>query len=176
VTRPTSIAFTGKSGDLDGKQRRIVLDTVLAIQGEPAFFYSGCATGTDIWSAECAIARFERSNHRLMIPQWIPKPNVPPRPCRRDREGMKRLSTFAASLGVHLEYHWCDPGCGDEATGFLRRDDILAVNCTHMIAFPPTAKEAKRSGTWATVRRARKLGRPIKVVPLDGSEGWVEKP
>jgi hypothetical protein len=44
------------------------------------------------------------------------------------------------------------------------------VNATDvLIATPRTAAEELRSGTWATVRYARKVGRPVHVVMPDGT-------
>lgn len=54
---------------------------------------------------------------------------------------------------------------------YLDRDDRLAAypkltTCGRMAAFPKNNNEIVRSGTWATVRRARKLGVPVDIFPL----------
>lgn len=52
--------------------------------------------------------------------------------------------------------------------GYLKRDDALAeYGVDGLIAFPLTATEVRRSGTWATIRRARNLGRDIYIFPLN---------
>lgn len=170
----SAISFTGKSGKLSKDEKKIVAEHIGAIKGTPRIFRNGCATGVDIYAAECAVRSFPDSKHLFMIPTWAPSASAPPQPCKRDRDGMSRLNKLAVELGVWCKWEWCSPGVGSEAKGLLRRDDILAVNCSHLLAFPRTDREEKRSGTWATIRRARKLGRGIKVVPLDGSEPWTE--
>jgi hypothetical protein len=44
---------------------------------------------------------------------------------------------------------------------YLKRDTDVASNSDLLIAVPDTREEQLRSGTWATVRRARQLGRLI---------------
>jgi len=172
-----TISVTGAAKKLSSVEREIVFDAVASIKGSPAKFRNGCAPGVDVLFAEYAIERFGAAEHYFMIPQWAPKYNAPPQPCEkgRDRPAMSRCNKLAVELGVRVYWHWCDPGIGKEATGLLRRDAILAVNCTHGLAFPRTSKEEKRSGTWYTIRQFRRLGRGIRIVPLDGSEPWTEK-
>ena len=40
-----------------------------------------------------------------------------------------------------------------------------------MIAAPSEAEEQRRSGTWSTVRFARKQGKPVFVISPDGTVG-----
>lgn len=58
--------------------------------------------------------------------------------------------------------------------GYMTRNDMLVAACDTLLAFPKTAVEQVRSGTWATVRRARKAGKEIRIFPLDGSEMQLE--
>ena len=50
---------------------------------------------------------------------------------------------------------------------YMDRNDRLADHAECLIAYPPTALEEIRSGTWSTVRRFRKRGKPVVIVPLD---------
>jgi hypothetical protein len=72
----------------------------------------------------------------------------------------------------------------DSALGILpakppleRNHDIVAA-CTLLIACPAQDHEILRSGTWATIRYARKAGKPVKVIAPDGKvtmhpiKGW----
>jgi hypothetical protein len=52
---------------------------------------------------------------------------------------------------------------------YLARDDALVNESDLLIAAPRTTVEETRSGTWATVRRARKQYLPIIIVSPDGS-------
>lgn len=174
--RPTIIAITGSSGKLTQEQKWIVyhgVEEMVQASGGAAQWTSGGAHGVDLYAAEAAVRLDPGAEHHVYFPTWAPNPTAPPVSLKRDREGLRHLSTVAAQLGVYLKYHWCQPGVGPErGVGYLRRDDVLALNCTHMAAWPPTAHEAKRSGTWYTVRAAERLERPIKVFPLDGSPAY----
>lgn len=60
-------------------------------------------------------------------------------------------------------------------SAYLARDDELAKFCDVLLAFPASPRALMRgSGTWATIRRARKLGLRIRFFPLDGSTEWNE--
>lgn len=50
-----------------------------------------------------------------------------------------------------------------------RNQDIAEAGVDGLIAAPRGFEEQRRSGTWSTVRRARKLGRRIWIVRPDGS-------
>jgi hypothetical protein len=52
--------------------------------------------------------------------------------------------------------------------GFLTRDQDIVRDTDVLIAIPAEGVEQHRSGTWATVRFARKLGRDIWIVLPDG--------
>lgn len=51
----------------------------------------------------------------------------------------------------------------------LERNSNIVAACAVLLATPAEAEEVMRSGTWATVRRARKAGKPIVIVLPDGS-------
>lgn len=52
----------------------------------------------------------------------------------------------------------------------LVRDDDIAIDCDVLVACPAgTEASLPRSGTWATIRRARKLSRKIIIIWPDGS-------
>lgn len=50
---------------------------------------------------------------------------------------------------------------------YMERNDALVEHADLLIAFPRTEHEVLRSGTWATVRRARKRGVEVRLHPLD---------
>lgn len=163
-----AVSFTGTSKDkLSATKKDLIAHTIRDLAGDPAAFYSGAAPGVDVWAAECAIRLWRGAEHHVLIPSWAETGQAPSHTLPHDAKALRRLSTIAAELGVYLRYQWVDPGVGSEAAGYLDRDDALAQACTHMVAFPSTGREQQRSGTWATVRRARKLDRPVLVVPLN---------
>lgn len=51
---------------------------------------------------------------------------------------------------------------------YLARNQDIVDDCEHLLA-APSGKERVRSGTWATVRRARKAGKPITIIYPDGT-------
>ena len=63
---------------------------------------------------------------------------------------------------------WCDFDVCEDPRDFLDRNhDIVDANAGLIGA--PRAPETLRSGTWATLRYAHKLGKPVFVVWPDGS-------
>lgn len=54
------------------------------------------------------------------------------------------------------------------AKPFLARNKAIVDECDTLIAAPKEVAEQQRSGTWSTVRYARKLGRRIWVIRPDG--------
>lgn len=51
-----------------------------------------------------------------------------------------------------------------EPDEYLVRDHVMVDTCDFLIATPKTSKEQLRSGTWATIRYARKIGRKHLVI------------
>lgn len=58
----------------------------------------------------------------------------------------------------------------------LVRNRDIVDNCGILIATPGKPYEEQRSGTWATIRYARKLKRPIIIIWPDGSYSTENKP
>lgn len=69
-------------------------------------------------------------------------------------------------------YHplWDNPPSGFSITrvpgGYMARNDALVTYGDVLLAFPKSATERLRSGTWATIRRARKAGLDIRLEVL----------
>lgn len=51
----------------------------------------------------------------------------------------------------------------------LDRNRDIVDHSDFLIAAPKESKEIVRSGTWATIRYARKVGKPVSIVYPDGS-------
>jgi nucleoside 2-deoxyribosyltransferase len=51
---------------------------------------------------------------------------------------------------------------------YIARNHDIVDECDVLIAAPRHDSEEMRSGTWATVRYARKVGKPIRIVYADG--------
>jgi hypothetical protein len=67
----------------------------------------------------------------------------------------------------HFEIIRMERISGGNGPNYLARNDKLVELADRLIAFPKTSKEVLRSGTWATIRRARKKGIPVDIYPLD---------
>jgi hypothetical protein len=88
-----------------------------------------------------------------------------------------RAGGVADALGFHIHLHppqddtrraFSRYDVADTPRPFLERNHRI-VDCTSvLIAAPRGALEQMRSGTWATVRYARKLHRPIYIVSPNG--------
>ena len=55
-----------------------------------------------------------------------------------------------------------------EEKPYLERNRDIVDACDVLIACPKGDKEELRSGTWATIRYARKVGKPIAILWKDG--------
>lgn len=64
---------------------------------------------------------------------------------------------------------FCEADETRPAKAYLLRNDDIVAESQFMFAAPLTMVEELRSGTWATIRRARKAGRPLIIVWCDGS-------
>ncbi len=53
---------------------------------------------------------------------------------------------------------------------YLERDRDVVLESALMLALPKGAKEERRSGTWATIRIAWKLWRPLTIIYPDGGD------
>lgn len=51
----------------------------------------------------------------------------------------------------------------------LERNKIIVDSCDILVAAPKGFEEELRSGTWSTIRYARKIGRQIVIILPDGS-------
>lgn len=82
----------------------------------------------------------------------------------------------ARSVGVHVVIHPPDDDkarafcfqAGDGITmplPYLVRNHAIVDTTDRLVATPDTAHETLRSGTWATIRHARSVGRPVVVIP-----------
>jgi hypothetical protein len=59
---------------------------------------------------------------------------------------------------------------------YLERNHDIVDETDMLIATPGEFNEQLRSGTWATLRYARKLGRPIIIIWPDGTESRLNVP
>lgn len=126
-----------------------IIDNAIKCLTHVHTFNTGGALGVDSVAARLAAKRHPQAFHVLYYPETL----------------FWNKPLLQESFWWHT---WAVAG------SYMDRNDVLVLNCNILLAFPQTAAEVQRSGTWATVRRARKAKKPIWVYPLDGSYGWKE--
>lgn len=57
-----------------------------------------------------------------------------------------------------------------EPKPYLDRNHDIVDECDFLIAAPKSEVEIRRSGTWATVRYARRAGKRVLIIPPEGNE------
>lgn len=92
----------------------------------------------------------------------------------------------AQMLGYHIVLHpplarsrraWCAADEVRPEAPYLVRNQHIVDECRVLIATPGEFTEQLRSGTWSTVRRARRAQRSVMIIYPDGSlalERWTE--
>lgn len=63
---------------------------------------------------------------------------------------------------------WCKGDVILPERDYLDRNHDIVDACVWLVAAPGEEEEKIRSGTWSTVRYARRKGRSIKIIPPDG--------
>lgn len=142
----TTLAFTGTREGLTAAQRA-ALSSVEA----PRKVLHGGAVGAD--SEFHAFVLSQTIPYGVIIEVW---------PCDPTRaEFWKRQKDGVFYSGRDYVVHPIEAP--------LIRNRLMVERCSRLLACPATAHEVLRSGTWATVRAARKLGKPVTIVGPDGS-------
>ena len=97
-----------------------------------------------------------------------------------DCEGAdKEAHDMAVYLGVYVVVHppenslkraWCSGNREEKPLHYLKRNTKIVKACDMLIATPKEQEEVLRSGTWATIRRARKQNKPYLIICPEGKE------
>ena len=147
----TSIGFTGTQKGLTKIQNEVLevyldmLITDAVMQSEFEGFHHGDCEGAD-YEACMIVAQLTDNIH-----------THPP------LNGSKRA--FWVTTG----------GTVYPAKEYLVRNKDIVNACTILVVCPETMEEKLRSGTWSTVRYAKKLNKQILIVYPDGSIRWTTK-
>lgn len=139
-------SFTGISNGYNIEHQRIVHSIIKDLK-DGTEFNSGAAHGVD---TECAIAvsqKFPDAVNRIIVP---------------DAYHNEKVLKYATDL-IHMPM-----GTDNDSSAFRARNKALVELCDCLIAFPKTEKELFRgSGTWMTIRMARKAEKEIRIYPLE---------
>ena len=83
--------------------------------------------------------------------------------------GMRAEDIYVYPASVNRWMLWVDVGNTTYSVAKpLVRNHVIARRCDYLIAAPATAKEVLRSGTWATVRYARRANKSVIILLSDG--------
>lgn len=137
----TAIGFTGTTRGMNALQRKVFEELVSPHGLHRAEFHHGCAPGADYQAA--IIAR-----------EW--GLYVVGHPGKSKRGELLSNLTMANNETREPE-------------DFLKRNQVIVRESERLMAAPRTYIEEQRSGTWATIRYARKLKRPIQIIWPDGT-------
>ena len=136
-----SISFSGPT-EVNALEEAYIAKVVHDLEADE--FNSGGAFGVDSKAALYAWAFHREAKHRLIVPKG----------CWHNEKLVEILSKHPSITVEYVE------------GGYMRRNDRLVEACTRLVALPRTSREELRSGTWATIRRARKAGVPVDIYPL----------
>lgn len=131
---------TGPHENVTAEQLKLVWATVLDLTDVDEFTTGG-AWKVDTVAAMTAHIEFPSAHHRVVLPDEPHHPvwNAPP-------DGFEIVQTHG---------------------GYMSRNDVLVTYGDVLLAFPRTSREVNRSGTWATIRRARATGLEVRRFPLE---------
>lgn len=133
------VGFTGTREGMTPQQRARFREVTVELK--PQTFVHGGAVGADT------------DAHKEML-AFIEERDVEIFPGGADRELCWRIHAPGA-----LVLRWTQP---------LTRNRAIVARATYLIACPHINTEELRSGTWMTVRTARKAGKPIIIIWPDG--------
>lgn len=139
------LGFTGTRIGLSPDQRWALGDVVAAL---PTRLIHGGAVGADQEIDEWLAPLFAERTISIEI--------YPGSPVRRDY-WLDPIRSYR-----EIRHVW-------DVTAPLKRNRLIVKYSDHLIAYPGTMTEIARSGTWATIRYARKTGKPITIVWPNGT-------
>jgi hypothetical protein len=132
--------------------RQMITMSLRHSTSEISEFSTGGAHGVDTIAAIVGFEVIPSAHHRICFPDNDP------------------WNTGLLDLEVEFtEYVACPT--------YMKRNDALVAFCDVLLAFPRSPKELGiGSGTWATIRRARKANKGIVITTLDQTRKWTEYP
>lgn len=149
----TRYSFTGVSRTLTALEVSLINDVIGKLT-DATEFTSGCAHGVDSAAFHVAVLAHPMARHRLVIP------------AARCNEAALLESVQTHDRVVILEYAQMGATNGES---YMLRNDRLVAHADILLAFPETNAQQLRSGTWATIRRARRAGIGIQIHPLSAA-------
>jgi hypothetical protein len=137
----TILGFTGTRKGMTPEQERTVRDLIQGLSLQSA--HHGACHGAD------------RQFHRLVLERAM---HVGLWPSNDEQLAWARQ---AAGISNKVYVHQTFPP--------LTRNRMVVERVVQMCATPSTMREKQRSGTWATIRYSRNIGRPVAICWPDGT-------
>jgi hypothetical protein len=162
--RPLVVVFTGVSQLVGMGQYPYVADVISALKAKA--FISGGAPGIDTMAAVEAKRQFPKARHIVVKPYGYKLNDVHFAWCRQ--QGFEVIELTRPKTREHpnlIRNQWMIDRAIDLSSD-IGAEPVLA-------AFPGGPQEVQRSGTWATIRRARAADMRIFLHPLSAAEGTM---
>lgn len=162
-----AVAVTGARGFRKGEEdvaRSIIQEALEGLQIEPTLFITGASWGADTVAAQIGYSIWPPgrtqpgTEHRIVVPA-----------APHNEELVEQMRGLEGVVIERLARRHVK-----QNDAYMARNDRMIELAELLIAFPSTRTEQHRSGTWSTVRRARKKRLPIMFRPLDATPGWVQ--
>lgn len=135
------LGFTGTREDITCEQHKTLCEWIKSHAHEITEFHHGCCIGAD-------------SEAAVVVQSWA-------------KAAIHAHPSTLRSLTGNVALQFADV-VHDRKPPLERNQDIVDA-CDMLIATPKTDHEELKSGTWATVRRARKAGKPVVIIRPDGA-------
>lgn len=131
------IGFTGARDGMTLAQRAALVELLRSL--EPSSFAHGDCVGADAQSHDIVLAELPLCHIHIYPP---------------DKDEARAFKGLAGGALIR-EY---------PPAPYLKRNHAIVDSCDLLIAAPRTAAEQLRSGTWATIRYARKRGTKVSII------------
>jgi hypothetical protein len=149
------LGFTGTLRGMTAEQKTVAELRIAGLR--PSVFIHGGASGADTDAHHIVVHRLPPNSlpHTIEI---YPEDS----PLRRRHRYWQRPEHRIAAKASGRDF------IVHEAGKPLARNLIIVQRCDHLLATPDSREEKLRSGTWATIRYARKAGKPHTIIWPDG--------
>lgn len=131
----------------------MALETIIRHYGRPKALVTGCQVGVDTTFVDYYIEVGRQPDVKVKL-------IVPSAP--HNQEFVARMRARGPRL---TDVIWA-PNGRNNANAYMKRNDVVAEEGDLLAAFPLEPQEVLRSGTWATIRRFRKLDKPVTITPF----------